>query len=156
MYRTFNKIKRKTTAKRFDSIAESFDPVVIREHTLRFTNEQFRSKFTQSIDASKFLEEGYDILIGVYGDIDTTGAELEAAANAIVADITHPDIASAEVEDLFDRGINPGTGEAVELEVSFNQLTDPGNDFRPSIAIGVKANPDVDSLAIREATDVAL
>ncbi len=112
--------------------------------------------FTQSIDASKFLTEGYDILIGVYGDIGTTGEELEAAANAIVADITHPDIASAQVEELFDTGINPETGDEVVLEVSFNQLTDPSNEFRPSIAIGVKANPDVDSLAIREATDQAL
>ena len=112
--------------------------------------------FTQSIDASKFLDEGYDILIGVYGDVDSTGEELEAAANAIVNDITHPDIASAQVEELFDTGINPETGDEVVLEVSFNQLTDPSNEFRPSIAIGVKANPDVDSLAIRDATDEAL
>ncbi|MFT7476108.1 MAG: multidrug efflux pump subunit AcrB [Verrucomicrobiales bacterium] len=112
--------------------------------------------FTQSIDASKFLDEGYDILIGVYGDVGTSGAELEAAANAIVADITHPDIASAQVEEIFDRGINPTTGEEVELEVSFNQLTDPNNNFRPSVAIGVKANPNVDAIAIREATDQAL
>ena len=112
--------------------------------------------FTQSIDASKFLEEGYDILIGVYADPGTAGAELEAAANAIVGDIIHPDIASAQVEGLFDRGVNPDTGEAVELEVSFNQLTGQDNDFRPSIAIGVKANDGVDSLGIRDATDAAL
>ncbi len=112
--------------------------------------------FTQSIDASKFLEEGYDILIGVYGDVDTTGEELEAAANAIVDNITHPDIASAQVEELFDTGINPESGDEVVLEVGFNQLTDPSDEFRPSIAIGVKANPDVDSLAIRDATDEAL
>jgi multidrug efflux pump subunit AcrB len=112
--------------------------------------------FAQSIDASKFLEEGYDILIGVYGDTTTSGADLEAAANAIVADITHPDIASAQVEEIFDVGVNPATGEQVSLEASFNQLTEPGGEFRPSIAIGVKANPDVDSLAIRDATDEAL
>ncbi|MDW3180339.1 MAG: efflux RND transporter permease subunit [Acidimicrobiia bacterium] len=112
--------------------------------------------FTQSIDASKFLEEGYDILIGVYADVGTTGEELEAAAQAIVDDITHPDIASAQVEELFDAGINPESGEEVVLEVSFNQLTDPSNEFRPSIAIGVKASPNVDSIAIRDATDEAL
>jgi len=112
--------------------------------------------FTQSIDASKFLEEGYDILIGVYADVGTSGEELEAAANAIVSDITHPDIASAQVEELFDAGINPETGQEVVLEVSFNQLTNPSNEFRPSIAIGVKANDDVDSIAIRDATDEAL
>ncbi len=112
--------------------------------------------FTRSIDASKFLEEGYDILIGVYADVGTTGEELEAAANAIVAEITHPDIASAQVEELFDAGINPESGEEVVLEVEFNQLTDANNEFRPSIAIGVKANPDVDAIAIREATDIAL
>lgn len=112
--------------------------------------------FTQSIDASKFLEEGYDILIGVYADVGTTGEELEAAAQAIVDDITHPDIASAQVEELFDAGTNPESGEEVVLEVSFNQLTDPSNEFRPSIAIGVKASPNVDSIAIRDATDEAL
>ena len=37
--------------------------------------------FTQSIDAAKFLDDGYDLLIGVYGSTDTTGEELEAAAN---------------------------------------------------------------------------
>ncbi|MGI9612401.1 MAG: efflux RND transporter permease subunit, partial [Acidimicrobiales bacterium] len=112
--------------------------------------------FTQSIDAAKFLNEGYDLLIGVYGDPETSGEELEAAANAIVGDITHPDIASAQVEELFDTGINPENGEEVTLEVSFNQLTGDDNVFRPSIAIGVKANEDVDALAIREATDEAL
>ena len=112
--------------------------------------------FTQSIDAAKFLEEGYDLLIGVYGSPETTGEELEAAANAIVGDITHPDIAAAQVEELFDSGVNPETGEDVTLEVSFNQLTGPDNVFRPSIAIGVKANDGVDALAIREATDEAL
>ncbi len=112
--------------------------------------------FTQSIDASKFLDEGYDILIGVYADVDTTGEELEAAAQAIVDDITHPDIASAQVEELFDAGINPESGDEVVLEVSFNQLTDASGEFRPSIAIGVKASPNVDSIAIRDATDDAL
>jgi multidrug efflux pump subunit AcrB len=112
--------------------------------------------FTQSIDAAKFLDEGYDILIGVYATPETTGEELEAAANAIVGDITHPDIASAQVEELFDSGVNPETGDEVTLEVSFNQLTSSDNEFRPSIAIGVKANEGVDSLGIREATDEAL
>ncbi|NNC78670.1 MAG: efflux RND transporter permease subunit [Acidimicrobiales bacterium] len=113
--------------------------------------------FTQSIDAARFLAEGYDILIAVYGGVGTSGEELEAAANAIVGQITHPDIASAQVEEIFDSGINPATGEEVVLEVGFNQLS--GEDdkvFRPSIAIGVKANPDVDSLGIRDATDEAL
>jgi len=112
--------------------------------------------FSQSLDAAKFLAEGYDLLIGVYGDVDATGQELEAAANAVVDDIAHPDIASAAVEELFDAGVNPSTGEEVVLEVGFNQLTGDDNIFRPSIAIGVKANPDVDSLEIRAATDAAL
>jgi multidrug efflux pump subunit AcrB len=112
--------------------------------------------FTQSIDAAKFLNEGYDLLIGVYATPETTGEELEAAANAIVGDITHPDIASAQVEELFDTGVNPSTGEDVTLEARFNQLTGDDNVFRPSIAIGVKANEGVDALAIRAATDEAL
>ena len=111
--------------------------------------------FSSSIDASKFLEE-YDVLIGVYGPPGTSGADLEAAANAIVDDITHPDILDAKVEDLFESGVNPATGEEVVLETSFNQLTDADNDFRSSIAIGVIANPDVDSIAIRDATATAL
>ena len=111
--------------------------------------------FTQSLDASKFLSE-YDLLIGVFGGVDTTGEELEAAANAFVGEIDHPDIASAAVEDLFERGINPATGEEVSLQTSFNQLTNEENIFRPSIAIGVIANPDVDSIAIRDATEIAL
>ena len=112
--------------------------------------------FSQSLDASKFLEEGYDILIGVYGATDTTGEELEAAADAIVGDIVHPDIAEVQVESLFDSGVNPETGETVVLEDSLNQLTGPDNVFRPSIAIGVKAVDGVDSLGIRDATDAAL
>ncbi len=111
--------------------------------------------FTSSIDASKFLEE-YDVLIGVYGPAGTTGEALEAAANSIVDDITHPDILDAKVEDLFESGINPATGEEVVLETSFNQLTDENNEFRSSIAIGVIANPDVDSIGIRDATVEAL
>lgn len=111
--------------------------------------------FTQSVDASKFLNE-YDLLVGVFGPVDATGAELEAAADALAAGIDHPDIASATVEALFDEGINPATGETVVLETSFNQLTDDSNEFRSSIAIGIIANPDVDSIAIRDATDEAL
>ncbi len=112
--------------------------------------------FTQSIDAAKFLDDGYDLLIGVYGSPDTTAEELEAAANAIVGGIAHPDIESAQVEDLFDSGVNPETGEEVTVETDFNQLTGPDNVFRPSIAIGVKANDGVDAFGIREATDEAL
>ena len=111
--------------------------------------------FTQSVDASKFLNE-YDLLVGVFGPVDATGAELEAAADALAAAMNHPDIASATVEDLFDEGVNPATGETVVLETSFNQLTDENNEFRSSIAIGVTANADVDSIAIRDATDEAL
>ncbi len=107
--------------------------------------------FTQSVDASKFLNE-YDLLIGVFGPVGATGAELEAAADALAAEIDHPDIASASVEELFDEGINPATGEAVVLETSFNQLTDDSNEFRSSVAIGVVASPGVDSIAVRDAT----
>ncbi len=111
--------------------------------------------FTSSLDASKFLNE-YDVLIGVFGPEGTTGEELEAAANAIVGDITHPNIAEARVEDLFDAGVNPVTGEEVIRETSFNQLTDDDSEFRSSIAIGVIAAADVDSIAIRDATEEAL
>ena len=111
--------------------------------------------FSQSIDASKFLEE-YDLLIGVFGPIDSTGEELVAAAEGMVGDITHPNIKEAKVEDLFESGINPTTGESVVLETSFNQLTDDNKEFRSSIAIGVIANDNVDSIGIRDATAEAL
>jgi len=111
--------------------------------------------FTSSIDASKFLEE-YDVLVGVYGPPGTSGEDLEAAAKSIVDDITHPDIAEAKVEDLFESGTNPATGETIILESSFNQLTDENNEFRSSIAIGVIAKDGVDSLGIRDATQEAL
>ena len=111
--------------------------------------------FTQSVNASKFLNE-YDLLIGVFGPADATAADLEAAAGAVVDGISHPDIAEARVEELVESGINPATGEPVSLQTSFNQLTNSDNQFRSSIAVGVIANPDVDSIAIRDAADEAL
>ncbi len=111
--------------------------------------------FTRSIDASKFLEE-FDVLIGVYGPLGTSGEDLVAAAESIVGDITHPDIREVKVEDLFESGLNPATGEPVVLETTFNQLTDGDNQFRSSIAIGVIANEGVDSIGIRDATEEAL
>lgn len=109
--------------------------------------------FTQSINAAKFLNE-YELLVGVFGPVDSTAAELEEAAEALVADISHPDIAEARVEALTATGINPITN--APTEGSFNQLTDSSNQFRPSIAVGVIANPDVDSIAIRDAAEEAL
>lgn len=106
--------------------------------------------FTQSIDAARFNGE-FDVLIGVFGDVETTAQELEDAANAIVGDIEHPDIAEAVVDTQLDSGFNPATGEPVVLQTAFNLLTDDANEFRPSIAIGVNAQPGVDSIGIRDA-----
>ena len=106
--------------------------------------------FTQSIDAARFNGE-FDVLIGVFGDVGTTADELEEAANAIVGDIQHPDIAEAAVDTQLDSGFNPATGEPVVLQTAFNLLTDDQNEFRPSIAIGVNAQPGVDSIGIRDA-----
>lgn len=111
--------------------------------------------FVQTIDASKFLEE-YDLLVGVFGDVGTSGADLEAAAESLAAAIDNPDIARVGVENLFEQGINPATGEPVILETTFNQLTDENNEFRSSIAVGIVAEEGVDSIGIRDATDVAL
>ena len=110
---------------------------------------------TETVDAAKFLNR-YDLLIGVFGPVGTSGEDLVEAANGIVDQISHPDIALAEVEDLFEEGVNPATGEPVVLETSFNQLTGDNNEFRSSIAIGVIANPGVDSIGIRDATEEAL
>ena len=106
--------------------------------------------FTQSIDASRF-NGSFDVLIGVFGDVGTTAQELEDAANAIVGDIQHPDISEAMVDTQLDSGVNPATGEPVVLQTEFNLLTDDTNEFRPSIAIGVNAQPGVDSIGIRDA-----
>lgn len=106
--------------------------------------------FTQSINAARFNGE-FDVLIGVFGDVDTTAQELEDAAQAIVGDISHPDIAEAVVDTQLDSGINPATGEPVVIQTAFNLLTDDENEFRPSIAIGVNAQPGVDSIGIRDA-----
>ncbi len=111
--------------------------------------------FTQSIDAAKFNGE-FDVLIGVFADVGTTAAELEDAANAIVGDITHPDIEEAVVDTLLDSGINPVTGESVVVQTDFNLLTDDEEEFRPSIAIGINAVPGVDSIGIRDASEQAL
>ena len=111
--------------------------------------------FVQTIDASKFLEE-YDLLIGVFGDVGTSGADLEAAAESLAEAIDNPDIARVGVENLFEQGINPATGEPVVLETNFNQLTDENNEFRSSIAVGVVAEEGVDSIGVRDATELAL
>jgi len=106
--------------------------------------------FTQSINAARFNGE-FDLLIGVFGPVDATVDELEAAANAIVGDIEHPDIAEAVVDEQLNTGLNPITGEAVTIQTDFNLLTNSDSAFVPSIAIGVNANPGVDSIAIRDA-----
>ena len=111
--------------------------------------------FTQSVDASRFNGE-FDLLIGVFGAVDSTAEELEAAANAIVGDIRHPDIATAVVDEQLTTGLNPVTGEQVVVQTDFNLLTDSQRDFRPSIAIGVNANPGVDSIGIRDAAELSL
>lgn len=113
----------------------------------------------QAINASKFLDE-YDLLVGVAGPADATAAELEAAAATAVGPLVdQADIASAEVVELITAGVNPATGEAIERESDFNQLTvrtSDGLEVRPSIAIGVVAAPNVDSLGVRDASDAAL
>lgn len=111
--------------------------------------------FVQPLNLSRFLNE-YDVLVGVYGPVDATAEELEAAAIAALPAFSNRElIADAEVVDLIQRGLNPATGEAVEDEAFFNQIT-PDSDassLRPSIAIGVVAAEGADSLAIRDASD---
>lgn len=111
------------------------------------------------VNASKFLDE-FDLLVGVYGNLDTTADELsEAATRLLPAFDAEPDIERFEVVELIARGTNPATGETVTRESDFNLFTattESRLEFRPSIAIGVVAADGVDSLAIRDATDRAL
>ena len=111
--------------------------------------------FTQSINAARFNGE-FDLLIGVFGPIDATVDELEAAANAIVGDITSPDFAEVVVDTQLESGVNPATGEEVVLQTSFNLLTNDSNEFLPSIAIGVNGQPGVDSIGLRDAAQAAI
>ncbi|MEM8924781.1 MAG: efflux RND transporter permease subunit [Actinomycetota bacterium] len=114
---------------------------------------------TNALNAAKFLEE-FDLLVGVYGDTDTTTAELEEAAALLLPAFDGvDDVARVELVEQISEGFNPQTGEAVTQETDFNQFTvDTGDglEFRPSIAIGVVAADGVDSLGIRDATDVVL
>lgn len=111
------------------------------------------------VDVARFLDE-YDLLVGVYGDENTTAEELEAAAATLLPVFDDRSaIDRAEVVELIQRGVNPETGQEVADEGSFNELTPPGSDnlsIRPSIAVGVVANEGIDSLGIRDATDVVL
>lgn len=113
----------------------------------------------RAINASKFLDK-YDLLVGVVGPADASAAELEAAAALMLpAFESEGPVAAVEVVELITTGINPENGDEVERESDFNQLTvetSDGLEVRPSIALGVVAGLDVDSLAIRDATDIAL
>jgi len=113
----------------------------------------------EAVNASKFLNE-FDLLVGLYGPVGTSAEELEAAAAAVIDTFdAESEVARAEPIELISRGIDPATGEQTSRESEFNLLTAPGDDgldFRPSIAIGVVAADEVDSLAIRDATDRAL
>lgn len=115
--------------------------------------------FVAPIDVAKYLNE-YELLVGVYGNESSTAVELEAAAAALLPVFEgRADIEKAEVVELIQRGINPATGEVVEEESEFNELTTGESGqlkILPSIAIGVVASNGVDSLAIRDATDAAL
>ncbi len=111
------------------------------------------------INAAQFLER-YDLLVGVFGGPDTSPEELEAAAATLIPAFEGEDeVAEAEVVELISRGFDPATGQEVARESDFNLLTTENGDglqFRPSIALGVVAGDDVDSLGIRDATDRAL
>ncbi len=113
----------------------------------------------QVVNAAKFLNQ-FDLLVGVYGPPGASAEELEDAANRLLPAFEgRADIDSAEVIELVSTGTNPQTGEIVENETGFNQATvaDGGEvSFRPSVAVGVLAAPDVDALTIRDATDEAL
>ncbi|MGB5757494.1 MAG: efflux RND transporter permease subunit [Acidimicrobiales bacterium] len=113
----------------------------------------------QVVNAAKFLNQ-FDLLVGVYGPPGASAEELEDAANRLLPAFEgRADIDSAEVIELVSTGTNPQTGEIVENETGFNQATvaDGGDvSFRPSVAVGVLAGPDVDALTIRDATDEAL
>ncbi|MCP3990017.1 MAG: efflux RND transporter permease subunit [Actinomycetia bacterium] len=111
------------------------------------------------VNASRFLNE-FELLVGVYGDVNASADELETAAGGIVGALeAEAEIERVEVVELISRGVNPATGEDMTVESGFNLLTAPtaeGLEFRPSIAIGVVAAEGVDSLAVRDAADRGL
>ena len=114
----------------------------------------------QTIDAAKFFEE-FDILVGVYGDVGASAADLEAeAAKTIETFAAQADIDEAKVVPLVQRGIDPATGEEQEEQVTFNQLGVKNEDgeveIRPAVTVGIIAADGVDNLEARDATDSAL
>jgi multidrug efflux pump subunit AcrB len=112
-----------------------------------------------ALEPAKFLNK-YDLLVGITGPADATAAQLEEAAKALEPLLeTSSVVVDAEMVELFSRGMNPATGEEVVTESSFNQssVVDNGtNVLRPSITIGVLADPDVDALGLRDGVDEVL
>lgn len=134
-----------------DSLQETLDGIALPEEA---------ELEVQTIDASKWLEE-FDLLVGVYGEVGVSAAELEAAAAlALPSFSASSDIESASVVPLVQRGVNPATGEEQEEQVAFNQIAVKGDDgsveVRPAVTVGVIAADGVDNLEARDATDAVL
>lgn len=109
---------------------------------------------SESRTAAKFLN-AFDLVVAVTGHADATAEELEAVGDIVADQLVHSDIESVRRVDLIQRGEHPLTGQAIEVETSFAQrLTEDG--FRPAIAVGVVAAPDVDAIGIHDAVLAAL
>ena len=108
----------------------------------------------ESRSAAKLLNE-FDLIVAITGPDGVMASELEAVAAELSGELYHQDIERTAVVDLIRRGENPLTGQQVELETAFmTRQTKDG--FRPSVAVGVVASPNVDALGIRTAVDSAL
>ena len=110
-----------------------------------------------NFDAAKLLGE-YDMLLSVFS-VDTIGTEnLEKKASEIAPQLEELDaVESAQVESLFESGVNPFTGEEIVQQVSFNQVGRRGAsggemEFFNAAVIGVKGLPG-DQLDIFELSE---
>ncbi|MDX1766351.1 MAG: efflux RND transporter permease subunit, partial [Candidatus Saccharimonadales bacterium] len=107
-------------------------------------------------DATRYLGE-YDLLVALYGPLDTDPEVLEAEAKKYAAEFEKDEIVEkAGVESLFSMGIDPRTGKQVTQQTSFNRVgTDDGQGFQffNATVIGI-TGASGDELDLFELNDV--
>lgn len=119
----------------------------------------------QTIDVAKFSPqgEGFDILIAVYQkNGDAKVGDLVGKAEEYVNAINNKNLGlvkETKVISPFSEGINPATGKKQQVQTGFDRYgerTDGRLVFHDDVAIGIKANQDVDTVKLYEQVKSAL
>ncbi len=135
-----------TSAIGVDRLSEAFEDIGLPSEADLSVN---------SVDAALIFNE-FDLLAAVQGPDGIDPAELDAAAEPVVAALeSHPDIERAEILRLLTTGIDPSSGSEVTRQTNFAELAlrDASNiDARPAVSIGVVATGGVDAIAIEAAS----